>query len=141
MDESKPEQEQATQPEPEPVVDAKPEPKPRRSAVAEVADLRATLEGSLDELKSMVATGNERIAELEQAVGNLTLALPAVRAPLPREAVEEAIAANSHTRFEVLNAPHYKHGGMTLAKGRAIEAHLYPRLLDHVGNGLQLARL
>lgn len=103
----------------------------RSAAQNEASGMKKELEQTQHEL----AQARARVAQLEKEVGSLRLTTGAFK-PLSAQQVAEKLKANPHQKFTVL--ADYKHMNMTMTRSRVMEAHLYPRLLSYVQDGLQL---
>lgn len=78
---------------------------------------------------------DNRLAALETRVGALRVTIP--RRALTEHEVSDVIAANPRAEFTLIED--YRHAGHHLRAGRDMSAAHYPRLLDHVRNGMKLA--
>jgi len=134
---------------PAPHVAAPPQPTEdeRRAAAKRPQDRVSTKERSerqveLDAVKqellqarSLLQRANKQIADLERDVGHLRLA-PGRAIPMSPLEVREHLTRDARATFRVLDD--YRHMTAVMPKGRELDARHYPRLMDHVTNGLQL---
>ena len=110
-----------------------------RVSTKERSDRQAEADAVKQELlqaRSLLQQAKGRIGELEREVGHLRLA-PGRAIPMsPVEVREQVERAHGRCTFRVLGD--YSHMGAVMPKGRELDARHYPRLMDHVSNGLQL---
>lgn len=93
------------------------------------------LQQELDQARALLAKADGRIRDLESEVGHLRLA-PGRAVPMSPLEIREQLERDGRSRFRVLE--NYRHMGAVMPKGRELDARLFPRLMDHVMNGLQL---
>ena len=112
--------------------ETKPAPAPQAPTLP--PELNADIQAALTHLIEGQEELKARVEKLSGIVGALRVHAPAV--PLTEAEVADAIKSNAMSEFDVL--VDYIHAGHKLVAGRRMCAGHYPRIIDHVRNGLKL---
>ncbi len=80
-----------------------------------------------------------RLEALEERLAAFETACPPEFRKLATDTIRGVLKLDSSAEFEVLKT--YKHGHVRVNPGQTIRADHYPKLMDHVLNGLMLGRV